>query len=148
MSSGVDVVEVTVESNLDYAELLQAVAEKITHMMCLDESTAYQVGMSTRESVINAICHGNKLNRAKKVGIRFEIYKDRLVISVDDEGDGFNPATLPDPLAQENLLKPSGRGIFFVKSFMDQVDFLCSPAGGTRLRMMKRVCSNLEGERK
>ncbi|MBI4457200.1 MAG: ATP-binding protein [Acidobacteria bacterium] len=138
MSLYAEVVKITVGSSLGHVDLLQALAENITRMMEFDENTAHQIGISIRESVINAVCHGNKLDESKKVNVEFEIYADRLVISVDDEGEGFNPATIPDPLALENLMKPSGRGIFFVKSFMDEVDFLPSPAGGTRLRMLKK----------
>ncbi|MBI3940843.1 MAG: ATP-binding protein [Acidobacteria bacterium] len=132
-------VRVTVRSQLNYVDLLQALAENIARLMKFDEDSIFWVGMSTRECVANAICHGNRLDGNKNVDVEFEIHADRLVISVDDAGDGFDPACVPDPRETENLLKSSGRGIFFVKSFMDQVDFLCSPAGGTRLRMTKRT---------
>lgn len=148
MNSCANVVEVTVASSLDFVELVQTLSDNITRMMGFDGDTAHWIGMSIRESVVNAIQHGNKLDKNKRVGIKFEIYADRLVINVDDEGEGFNPSDIPDPLSGENLMKPSGRGIFFMKSFMDQVEFLPSPAGGTRLRMTKRVHSILEGEKK
>ncbi|HEY2931631.1 MAG TPA: ATP-binding protein [Acidobacteriota bacterium] len=139
MSSRASLVEIRVESSLNSVELVQALTDNITKMMRFDEDSAHWIGMSVRESMINAIRHGNQYQEGKKVDVTFEIYVDRLVISIDDEGRGFDPESLPDPLAPENLLKPSGRGIFFVKSFMDQVNFLRSPAGGTRLRMMKRA---------
>ncbi|MBI2821889.1 MAG: ATP-binding protein [Acidobacteria bacterium] len=140
-------VKVTVGSKLEYVDLLQMLAENITRMMKFDEEAVYRVGMSTRESVANAICHGNKQDASKWVQVEFEIYEDRLVINVDDAGEGFDPAELADPLAQENLLKPCGRGILFVRTFMDEVDFLPSPAGGTRLKMTKRMYLTEEGER-
>ena len=139
MSSRGDLIRVTIESRLDYIDLLQALAERITRLRCSDEEVVFHVGMSTRESVANAICHGNRLDEHKQVDVEFHIHPDCLVICVDDAGDGFDPQGIPDPLAPENLLKPSGRGILFVRSFMDQVDFLRSPAGGTRLRMVKRT---------
>ncbi|HEY3128302.1 MAG TPA: ATP-binding protein [Acidobacteriota bacterium] len=148
MSLRANVVEVSVESSLDYVELIQTLSDNITRMMGFDADTSHWIGMSIRESVVNAIYHGNKSDKSKRVGIKFEIYQDRLVVNVDDEGEGFDPGSIPDPLAGENLMKPSGRGIFFMKSFMDQVEFLPRPAGGTRLRMTKRMHSILEGEKK
>ena len=139
MSSRANLVEVRVESSLNSVELVQALTDNITKMMRFDEDTAHWIGMSVRESMINAVRHGNQYQESKRVDVTFEIHSDRLVINIDDEGNGFDPESLPDPLAPENLLKPSGRGIFFVKSFMDQVNFLRSPSGGTRLRMMKRT---------
>jgi serine/threonine-protein kinase RsbW len=133
--------KLTFGSKLDYVDLAQSLAESVTRMMKFDEDSIYWIGMSTRECVANAICHGNKMDDSKDVDVQFEIHKDRLVISVDDQGEGFDPEGVPDPLTTENLLKPSGRGIFFVKSFMDQVDVLRSPSGGTRLRMTKRTQS-------
>lgn len=148
MSPRANVVEVTVESSFDYLDLIQALSDNITRMMGFDEDASHWIGMSIRESVVNAIQHGNRSDRKKRVSIKFEIYQDRLVVNVDDEGKGFDPANIPDPLTGENLMKPSGRGIFFMKSFMDQVEFLPSPTGGTRLRMTKRMHSILEGEKK
>lgn len=134
-----EMIKVTVGSRPDYVDLLQTLAENIARMMGFDEDGVYWVGMSTRECVANAICHGNKCDESKEVEVQFEICEDRLVISVDDAGEGFDPSSVADPRAEENLLKPSGRGIFFIRSFMDEVDVLRSPAGGTRLRMVKRA---------
>ena len=142
MGAHAEMVKVTMGSRSDYVDLLQTLAESIAQMMGFDENGVYWVGMSTRECVANAICHGNKCDRSKEVEVQFEIHEDRLVISVDDAGEGFDPSCVADPRAEENLLKPSGRGIFFIKSFMDEVDFLRSPAGGTRLRMVKRADSS------
>ncbi|HEV8130073.1 MAG TPA: ATP-binding protein [Acidobacteriota bacterium] len=139
MSPRANVVEVTVESSLDHVELIQTLADNITKMMGFDEDTSHWIGMSIRESVVNAIQHGNKMDKNKKVGVKFEIYQDRLVVNVEDQGEGFDPSRIPDPLTGENLMRPSGRGIFFMKSFMDQVEFLPGTTGGTRLRMTKKV---------
>ena len=115
-------------------------------MVGFDEEARYWIGLSIRESVTNAIEHGNKLDQNKKVGIRFEIRSDRLVICVKDEGEGFDESKIPDPLDAKNLLKPSGRGIFYVRSFMDDVRFQPLPQGGLELRMEKRLNHLKQGE--
>ena len=90
--------------------------EKIGRMAGFDEDARYWIGLSIRESVTNAVHHGNKLDATKKVGVRFESLPDRLVICVQDEGEGFAESDVPDALDPENLLKPSGRGIFYIRS--------------------------------
>jgi serine/threonine-protein kinase RsbW len=98
--------------------------------------------VALRESVINAIRHGNQLDQAKHVFVEFESHAvdeiPELRIRVRDQGPGFDPTALPDPLATENLLKASGRGIFLIRSFMDDVLFQRAPEGGMEIRMIKR----------
>ncbi len=108
-------------------------------MVGFDEDGRYWVSLSVRESVTNAIMHGNSQDAAKKVGVRFKISNDRLTICVQDEGGGFDEGQLPDPLDPDNLLKPSGRGIFYVRSFMDDVRYRRLPEGGWEMRMEKRL---------
>jgi len=107
--------------------------------MGFDEDAAHWIGMSVRESVTNAIQHGNKMDQAKRVDIRFEVSPDRLDISIADQGRGFRAEDLPNPLDPENLLKPSGRGIFYIRSFMDEVEFKPLSQGGMEVRMVKKV---------
>jgi len=135
-------IEVTIGSALEYLELVQTLTDCITGFMGFDEDTAHWIGMSVRETVTNAIQHGNKLDLSKKVDIQFEVGPDRLSISVKDQGSGFSPSELPNPLDPENLLKPSGRGIFYIRSFMDEVEFRPLSQGGMEVHMMKRVTSN------
>jgi serine/threonine-protein kinase RsbW len=92
--------------------------------------------------VTNAIQHGNKLDQSKWVEIQYEVGSDRLSISVRDQGSGFRVSDLPNPLDPENLLKPSGRGIFYIRSFMDEVEFRPLSHGGMEVHMTKRVSSN------
>jgi serine/threonine-protein kinase RsbW len=110
--------------------------------MGVDEDAAHWIGMSVRESVTNAIQHGNKLDQNKKVDIRFGVEPDRLDIVVKDQGHGFDVGSLPNPLDPENLLKPSGRGIFYIRSFMDEVEFKPLSQGGMEVHMVKKVPSN------
>ena len=135
-------IEVSIGSALEYVELVQTVTDCITSVMGFDEDTAHWIGMSVRESVTNAIQHGNKLDLDKKVDIKFTVGPEQLEISVKDQGPGFQVAELPSPLEPENLLKPSGRGIFYIRSFMDEVEFKSSPQGGMEIRMVKKKASN------
>jgi serine/threonine-protein kinase RsbW len=135
-------IEVSIGSMLEYLDLVQTVTDCITSFMEFDEDTAHWIGMSVRESVTNAIQHGNKLDPGKLVTIRFEIAPDHLDISVVDQGGGFQIDNLPNPLAPENLLKPSGRGIFYIRSFMDEVEFRPLSHGGMEVHMEKKVSSN------
>ena len=126
-------------SELCFLELVQDVSESIGRMVGFDEDGRYWVSLSVRESVTNAIMHGNNEDAAKKVGVRFTISKDRLIICVQDEGGGFDEGRLPDPLDPSNILKPSGRGIFYVRCFMDDVRYRRLPEGGWEMRMEKKL---------
>jgi serine/threonine-protein kinase RsbW len=135
-------IEVSIGSALEYLDLVQTLTDCITSFMGFDDDTAHWIGMSVRESVTNAIQHGNKLDQSKKVDIRFEVAPDHLDISVKDQGSGFSIDDLPNPLDPENLLKPSGRGIFYIRSFMDEVEFKPLSQGGMEVHMVKKVSSN------
>ncbi len=137
-----DRIEIRIGSELEYLDLVQTLTDCITQFMGFDEDSAHWVGMSVRESVTNAIQHGNKLDPGKKVDIRFSVAPDYLEISVLDEGQGFAIDRLPNPLDPENLLKPSGRGIFYIRSFMDEVEFIPHSKGGMEVHMVKKVPSN------
>ena len=142
MNKTANKIEVSIGSALEYLDLVQTVTDCVTSFMGFDEDTAHWIGMSVRESVTNAIQHGNKLDQNKKVDIRFEVSPDSLEISVKDQGNGFRVDDLPSPLDPENLLKPSGRGIFYIKSFMDEVEFRPHSQGGMEVHMVKRMSSN------
>jgi serine/threonine-protein kinase RsbW len=142
MTKATNDIEVIISSALENLDLIQALTDCITHYMSFDGDSAHWIGMSVRESVTNAIQHGNKLDLGKKVDIRFEVRTDRLSISVRDQGNGFNPEDVPNPLEAENLLKPSGRGIFYIRTFMDEVEFRHLSQGGMEVYMVKKVSSN------
>lgn len=137
-----DRIEIRIGSALEYLDLVQTLTDCITEIVGFDEDTAHWIGMSVRESVTNAIQHGNKLDQSKRVEISFEVAPDHLDISVRDEGAGFRIDQLPNPLDPENLLKPSGRGIFYIRSFMDEVEFIPHSQGGLEVHMVKKVPSN------
>jgi serine/threonine-protein kinase RsbW len=135
-------IEVIISSALDNLDLIQTLTDCITDFMKFDADSAHWIGMSVRESVTNAIQHGNKLDLSKKIDISFEVAPDRLSISVKDQGDGFQADKIPNPLDCDNLLKPSGRGIFYIRTFMDEVEFRPLSQGGTEVHMVKKVSSN------
>ena len=135
-------IEVIISSALDNLDLIQTLTDCITDFMEFDEDSAHWIGMSVRESVTNAIQHGNKLDLSKTVDIRFEVMPDKLSISVKDQGNGFNADEIPNPLDADNLLKPSGRGLFYIRTFMDEVEFRSLSQGGMEVYMVKKVSSN------
>ena len=123
-----------IESIAEAAEAAAGVARRLG----LGEEAAFGLDMAVRESVTNAVLHGNRQDERKQVEVAFEDAGDELVVTVRDEGGGFDPASVSDPTAAENLLKNSGRGILFMRSFMDTVEWEPHPEGGTVVRMTKK----------
>jgi len=105
----------------------------------VSEDVAFGIDMAVREAVTNAVVHGNKLDETKFIELSLKTLSGALEITVHDEGSGFNPNEVPDPTQKENILKTSGRGIFFMRNFMDEVDWSINPKGGTTARMIKRL---------
>jgi serine/threonine-protein kinase RsbW len=139
MTSEPSVVEVTLESDLKNLEVAEEMVRRVAGTAGFGEESAHQIEMAVHESMINAIRHGNKNDPSKRVWLRFEIYKDRLEIRVRDQGNGFNIAEVPDPCSAENLLKVSGRGIFLIRSFMDEFHVKYFPGSGTEVTLVKRI---------
>ena len=124
-------------------DLVQVLSEHVGQVGSLDEDSMHWVSVAVRESVINAIKHGNDEDETKRVFVEFQLHPittpTELTIRVVDQGIGFDPEAVADPLAPENLLKLSGRGIFFMRSFMDDLQLLPLPGGGTEVRMVKKL---------
>ena len=99
-----------------------------------DSEAIFSIHLALEEAILNAIEHGNKFDPSKKVDIYYQITGDKCDITITDEGSGFDPASLPDPRAKENLYKPSGRGVLLIKSYMDFVEFNKS---GNSVHMIK-----------
>ncbi|HVR42730.1 MAG TPA: ATP-binding protein [Thermoanaerobaculia bacterium] len=132
-------IEITISSRFENIELVQVIAEHLCEHAGLDDDASHWVGMAVREGVANAIKHGNQLDARKKVNATFALKHDRLEVEISDQGIGFDPGTVSDPLNPVNLMKTSGRGIFYMRTFMDSVDFVFVPGGGTRLIMIKTL---------
>jgi serine/threonine-protein kinase RsbW len=113
----------TLPSTLDSVETVEAQAEKFAVKAGFDEDTVGRIAMVSREAAANAVLHGNRSDPGKRVRARFTLTPETLSIQVSDEGHGFNPENVPDPLSPEGLLKPSGRGIFLMRAIMDEVHF-------------------------
>jgi serine/threonine-protein kinase RsbW len=104
----------------------------------LGDEAAYGVDMAVREAVTNAVLHGNRQDEAKSVEVSFKSTPETIEIEVRDQGQGFDPENVPDPTDPQNLLKTSGRGILFMRTFMDEVAWSHHPEGGTIVRMTKK----------
>ena len=104
----------------------------------VSEELSFGIEMAVRESVTNAMVHGNQEDESKSVEVVFNCHDNELEIEVRDQGEGFDPANVPDPTNAENLLKTSGRGIFLMRTFMDEIEWRNRPEGGTAVRMTKR----------
>ena len=142
MRSG-QTVRLDFDSTFEMLDLVQVVSDHIARLAGLDEEARHWVNVAVRESVINAIKHGNRNDASKHVFIEFETETKsngpQLAIRVRDQGEGFDPELIANPLDPENLLKSSGRGIFLIRNFMDDVQLRRAPQGGMEIRMVKRV---------
>jgi serine/threonine-protein kinase RsbW len=129
-------------SAFDMLDFVQVVSDHLCRRIGFDDDSMHWVGVAVRESVINAIKHGNQHDEDKMVHVEFESSTEpesEIVIKVRDEGEGFDPQEIADPLAPENMLKSSGRGIFLMRSFMDDVTLQRRPEGGMEVRMVKKL---------
>ncbi len=102
------------------------------------EDAAFGVDVAVREAITNAMVHGNKEDEAKTIELTLNCLGRELEIEVRDQGEGFDPTSIPDPTEPANILKTSGRGIFLMRSFMDEVQWSMRPEGGTTVRMTKK----------
>jgi serine/threonine-protein kinase RsbW len=145
MACGVHDVHLEVHSAVETLELVQAVAEHIARRLGLDEEALHWTVMAVRETVVNAMIHGNHNDASKRVFIDFSASPDahptELVVRVRDQGTGFDPDQLSDPLSPDNVMKAGGRGIFLIRRFMDDVSMQRAREGGMEVRMLKRIRS-------
>lgn len=126
-------------SRFENIELVQVVLKDTLDQLGVEDDARHWIDVAVREAVANAIKHGNAQNPDKQVHIDLTLDGDELIIRIEDEGVGFDPASVGDPLAPENLLRPNGRGIFYMKSFMDDIQYGLRPEGGTVVTMRKRL---------
>ncbi len=126
------------ESTLESVNKAEEMADQVSSQAGFDEDVRGGISMAVREAMINAVLHGNAYDAAKRVNLTFEQSGHDLIITITDEGKGLNPDEVADPLAPENLLKQSGRGIFLMKAFMDDVRFRKLDPG-TEITLIKRI---------
>ncbi|MEO8071365.1 MAG: ATP-binding protein [Acidobacteriota bacterium] len=136
-------VRLTLPSSFELLDLVQVVCDRLSTIGGLDEDATHWVSVAVRESVINAVKHGNRGDEHKCVTVEFVLapvdHPAEFVIKVIDEGEGFDPQIIANPLDPENVLKASGRGIFFMRNFMDDVSIARRPEGGMVVRMSKKI---------
>ncbi len=128
-----------IHSRFENIELVQVVLDDALEGMGIDSETRHWVELAVREAVANAIKHGNRQDPHKQVEVDWGVEAGELQVRVRDHGEGFDPGHLDSPLAPENLLKPSGRGIFYMRSFMDGIDYHSAADGGTEVVLRKRL---------
>jgi serine/threonine-protein kinase RsbW len=136
-SGAAKAVQTLLESTLDSVDEAETLVIDIATKAGLSEDDLHKLGMAVREAMVNAVVHGNRYNLKKKVHLSIENNPDRLTVTITDEGDGFDFAHLPDPLAEENLLRQSGRGLLLIRAFVDEVNLELAPPLGTEVRMVK-----------
>ncbi|MGA2169481.1 MAG: ATP-binding protein [Terracidiphilus sp.] len=130
----------SLSSTMESVGEVEAAADKLAEQAGLDEDERFRVTMAVREAAVNAVLHGNEYDPAKQIAVTLENTGGALVISIADQGRGLDPETIPDPLAPENLLRGTGRGIFLIRSFMDEVHFR-QLHPGTELTLVKHLAS-------
>jgi serine/threonine-protein kinase RsbW len=132
-----ETIELSIDSKLEFVRPVESLAKSVSAKLGFDEDDADWIELAVREAVVNAIKHGNHYLADKRVDIQFLVGQDAMTIHVRDCGEGFDPTRLPDPLDPENLLNPTGRGILWMRTFMDEVEYSAHPDGGCVVRMRK-----------
>jgi serine/threonine-protein kinase RsbW len=131
--------EVTLETQVESVNLAEEMCLRVAEAAGFGEDDCYRIGMSVREGVINAFHYGNQERPEKKIYLAVDLTSDKMIIHVLDEGTGFKLSDVPDPLAEENLLSTSGRGIFLMRAFMDEFDVVPGRNGGAEIVMSKKL---------
>ena len=143
MAGGFHDVHLEIHSAIEALDLVQVVVEHIARRLGLDEEAQHWTEMAVREIVINAITHGNHNDPGKLVFIDIAAVPEDdpadLIVRVRDQDNGFDPAALSNPLSPENILKTSGRGIFLLRQFMDDVSIQPAREGGIEVRIVKHL---------
>jgi serine/threonine-protein kinase RsbW len=139
-------IRMSLSSRFENIEMAQHLCSQLLEGRDVPEETRHWILMALREGLANAIKHGNRQDASKKVQLEMDIVRETLAISIRDEGSGFDPAAVGDPLSPENRLKTSGRGIFYMKTFMDDVRFERHPDGGMEIVLKKNLGAIKERE--
>lgn len=132
------------ESTLKSVDTAEAIVMKQAKRLGFEEDDQHQIGMAVRECMVNAVVHGNRYSSHKRVHLEVRSGGGQITVTIADEGAGFDLNSLPDPLAPENLLRQSGRGILLIRAFMDEFDLHRRTGGGTEVRLVKRLSKDSE----
>jgi len=131
--------EVILDTHVESVNLAEEMCVRVAEAVGFNEDECYRIGMSVREGVINAFHYGNQEKPEKKIYLAVDLTGEKIVIHVMDEGKGFRLEDVPDPLAEENLLSTSGRGIFLMRTFMDEFSIVPGRTGGAEVIMSKKI---------
>lgn len=136
--SDMEKIQTALESTLESVDKAENLVIEEANKLGFDEDEAHQIGMAIRECTVNAVVHGNRYSKNKKIHLEIERSATNLIVTIRDEGAGFDLTSIPDPTSPENLLRQSGRGLLLIRAFMDEVDLRPAPGGGTEVRLVKR----------
>jgi serine/threonine-protein kinase RsbW len=132
-------VDMTLESTLDSVDSAEETVLREATEVGFDEDDLHRIGMSIRECMVNAVVHGNQYDSRKKVHLKVSRKQDQIEILIGDEGGHFDHSKVPDPLADDNLLRQSGRGLLLMRAFMDEFEVRQRTPAGTEVRLVKHL---------
>lgn len=135
-------VDQVLDSTLESVDQAERVALEMARESGFGEEDLDRIGMSVRECMVNAVVHGNRYNAHKKVKLSLSRTAEKFTIRISDQGEGFDPGEVPDPVAGDNLLRHSGRGIFLMKTFMDDLQVRRLQPAGTEVTLIKNLVSS------
>jgi serine/threonine-protein kinase RsbW len=141
-SGEIQEVDTLLDSTLDSVDTAETAVLKVAEEIGFEEDDLHAIGMAVRESMVNAVVHGNRYSARKKVHLRVLKSPDHVTILIGDEGEGFDLSQLPDPLAEENLLRQSGRGLLLIQAFVDEFDLRRREPSGTEVKMVKYLAKD------
>ena len=131
-------IEVVLETLLESIALAEEIGVSVAAAAGFDEDDQYKIGLAVHEGVMNAFQYGNQQQRERKIHVSFELFSEKMVIHVADQGTGFRLEDVPDPRTDENMLGDSGRGVLLMRTFMDEFDVQVVQGGGGEVIMAKR----------
>ena len=134
---GAQDVSTLLDSTLESVDAAEATVLQVAEQSGFDEDDLHKIGMAVREAMVNAVAHGNRYSAHKKVHLLIQPERTRLRIRITDEGEGFDAGSIPDPRAQENLLRQSGRGLLLIRAFVDEFRIEPVQPHGTALELVK-----------
>jgi len=129
--------DVLLDSTLESVDAAEDIVVRAAGSVGFEEDEQHQVGIAVRESMVNAVAHGNRYSARKKVRLQVTRNALGIVVEIDDEGKGFDLSDVPDPRDGDNILRQSGRGLLMIRAFMDEFEIKRRDPQGTHVRMAK-----------
>jgi serine/threonine-protein kinase RsbW len=136
--------EVILDTRIESVDLAEDIVKRVCESAGFAEDDVHRLGMAVREGVINAYNYGNRQDLQKKITMIVEFEPEQMLIHIVDQGSGFELEEVPDPLAEENLLRTSGRGIFMMRAFVDEFTLRRAPHGGAHVVLAKKLPGSLD----